>query len=343
MSTVCNPTTLQTPPSREFPAFEPHPWVRGGHLQTIVGRYLGGRRVRLPSVHHEVAADGGDRLSVLESIPSGWRSGDPTALLVHGLAGCAESPYVRRVSARLYRIGVRVVRMNLRGAGAGFGLARGVYHAGRSEDLRYVADWMASCTAGSPLGVVGFSLGGNLALRLAAEAHSEPKPALDCVIAANPPIDLASSCRQICRPENRIYDRNFVKHLRANVLRLHSHFPDLGPVEMKGVKSVFDFDDAYTAPRNGFADAADYYARTSAAEVIPLIRVAGLVIHAQDDPFIPADMFRRIAFPSNLALELICSGGHLGYLSRTPWDGDRHWLEARITTWLAIRWGCHER
>src|SRR5215210_7444257 len=95
------------------PLFEPHPLLRGGHLQTIGGRYLVGPRVRLRSCYHEIPLEGGDRLSVLETIPPGWAPGDPAAVLVHGLAGCAQSPYMVRVAARLVRLGVRAVRMNL--------------------------------------------------------------------------------------------------------------------------------------------------------------------------------------------------------------------------------------
>src|SRR3954454_22616793 len=187
------------------PPFEPHTWFRGGHAQTIAGRYLPGRRLRLPSTYHEIDAGDGDRLSVLESIPDGWRPGGPTALMVHGLAGCVRAPYLVRVAIRLVGIGVRVVRMNLRGAGAGFGVARGIYHAGRTEDLRLVARWMARRAPGSPIALVGFSLGGNLVLKLAAEASRRPLEGLDCVLAANPPLDLAGCCRHIRQSENRVY------------------------------------------------------------------------------------------------------------------------------------------
>src|SRR5262249_42572677 len=159
--------------------------------QTIAGRYLPSPRVRLRSTDHMIGLGDGDRLSVLESVPAGWRRGEPSALLVHGLAGCARSPYVVRVAARLVGIGVRVVRMDLRGAGSGFGVARGVYHSGLTEDLRAVAAWMAGRMPGSPLALVGFSLGANLVLKLAAEAADEPLAGLDCVLAANPPLDLA--------------------------------------------------------------------------------------------------------------------------------------------------------
>ncbi|HEX8202855.1 MAG TPA: alpha/beta fold hydrolase [Isosphaeraceae bacterium] len=323
------------------PSFEPHPLLRGGHLQTIAGRYLPGPRVRLPSVHHEIPIGDGDRLSVLESVPEPWSPGDPAAVLIHGLGGCAEAPYVTRVMARLVRRGVRAVRMNLRGAGAGFGLARGFYHSGRTEDPRAVIQWLAGRAPGSPIALIGFSLGANLALKLAAEAAVDPLPGLDCVLAANPPIDLESCCEHLRRRRNRHYDWNFVRQLRAEVRRLHAAFPELGAVDLAGVRSVFDFDDAYTAPRNGFAGAADYYRRCSSGPLIPRIQVPGLVVHAEDDPFIPADPFHRVVFPPRLALELIPSGGHLGYISRRRWDGDRHWLDARLVAWLARRWATH--
>lgn len=329
-------------PTGEVPRFEPHPLVPNGHLQTIIGRYFVGPRRRLPSVYHELALGCGDRLSVLDSVPRRWVPGHPVAVLIHGLSGCARAPYVVRLAARLHHKGVRVVRMNLRGAGSGFGLARGTYHAGKTDDVRRVVEWAAKRSVGSPVALVGFSLGANLVLKLAAEALTDPLPGFDCVLAANPPIDLAECCRVIQRPENRIYDRNFARQLRADVARLHAVFPELGPVRLPEGISVFDFDELYTAPRNGFAGAADYYAHCSAGPMIPRITAPGLVIHAEDDPFIPAEPFRRIAFPRQLALDLIPAGGHLGYISRRRWDGDRRWLDARFSTWLAARWGLPE-
>jgi predicted alpha/beta-fold hydrolase len=325
------------------PPFEPHPWVRGPHLQTIVGRFWPWPRHHLPSTYAEVELGDGDRTSVLESIPEGWSIGDPLAVLIHGLGGCARSPYVVRVGKRLVGRGIRVVRMNLRGAGASFGLARSFYHSGKTEDVRAVADWLTARAPDSPLALVGFSLGANLALKLAAEAADRPLEGLDCVVAANPPLDLNACCRMIQRPWNRIYDRNFLRNLRAEVARLHASFPDLEPVDLSRARSLFDFDEIYTAPRNGFRDAADYYASCSAGPMLHRIEVPGLVIHAQDDPFIPSEPFQSVAFPPRLALELIPQGGHLGYLSRKPWRGDRRWLDARVTAWLASHWSLGPR
>ena len=320
------------------PSFEPHPWLRGGHIQTIAGRYLPGRRVRLVATYHELPLVDGDRLSVLESIPAYWRPGDPAAVLVHGLGGCARAPYVVRVADRLVRHGVRVVRMNLRGAGSGFGAARGVYHSGRTEDLRAVLAWLGRRVPDSPLGMVGFSLGANLVLKLAAEAADDPIEGLDCLLAANPPLDLAACCRHIQAPENRLYDRNFVASLKEAIERHHAAHPELGPPNLAAVRSLYGFDDAYTAPRHGFAGAEDYYARCSAGPVVPRIELDGLVVHAEDDPFIPADTVRNVAFPPQIQLEMVLGGGHLGYLARTSDGWDRRWLDARLAGWLANRW-----
>jgi predicted alpha/beta-fold hydrolase len=326
-----------------IPPFEPHPWLPGGDLQTIAGRYLPGRKTWLRSTYHEIGLGDGDRLAVLDSVPEGWTERDPAAVLIHGLSGCARAPYVVRVAERLVRRGVRAVRMNLRGAGAGFGLARGIYHSGRSEDVRAVFEWVAARAPGSSVALLGFSLGASMALKLAAEASERPVAGLDCVLAANPPLDLAACCRNMTRRRNRLYDRNFVKSLRREVARLHAAFPDLGPVDLRRVRTLYEFDDAYTAPRNGFAGADDYYARCSAGPLIPRIELPGLVVHAEDDPFIPAEPFRSIPFPSRLALELIPSGGHLGFLSRMPWQGDHRWLDARLVAWLDTHWGLNGR
>lgn len=328
-------------PEPSNPPFDPHPWFRGGHAQTIAGRYLGPNRPAIPSRSGTVDLPDGDRLLVLDSTPPSWRAGDPTALVLHGLASTAEAPYVVRMARRLLDLGVRVRRMNLRGAGEGFGLARGIYHAGKTEDVRAVVDRLADLAPGSPIAVVGFSLGANLALKLAAEASRPPYPGArpDCVVAANPPIDLSRCCRAMQLPSNRIYDRSFVRWLRAEVRRLHARFPELGPTGVDRARSVYEFDDLYTAPRNGFDGAEDYYRRSSAGPLAPEIAIPGLVVHAADDPFIPPAAFDAVRFPANVDFELLPAGGHLGYIARRRWRGDRRWLETRLAAWLAERWG----
>jgi predicted alpha/beta-fold hydrolase len=198
---------------------------------------------------------------------------------------------------------------------------------------------MAERARGSPIALAGFSLGANLVLKLAAEAADDPLPGLDCVLAANPPIDLAACSTAMARAENRLYDWNFTRWLHSQANRLHRLYPELGDPGLNGVSSVYEFDDRYTAVRNGFSSADDYYARSSSLFAISRIALAGLVVHAADDPFIPAEPFSRVSFPADLQLELMDCGGHLGYVSRKRWQGDRRWLEARLAAWLAARWG----
>lgn len=329
--------------SQQVPTFRPHPLLPGGHAQTVLGRYLPDFQPAPPAATEQlVDLDDGDRLSVLDSRPEGWTRRAPTALLVHGLCGDAGAEYVVRMARRLLGLGSRVVRVNLRNAGSGFGLARGIYHAGRSEDLRAVARWIHAEAPDSPLALVGFSLGGNLVLKLAAEAAEAPLPNLDCVLAASPPLDLAACSAYLQRPAGWVYDRNFASLLRRQVARLHERFPELGAVSFRGVKSLREFDAAYTAPRNGFRDVDDYYTRSSAGPMLPRIDVPGLIVHALDDPFIPSGPFRSIQWPGHLKLDLVPTGGHLGFVSRRPWAGDRRWLEARMAAWLATHWK-HDR
>ena len=336
MSRASTPPAADPPDAGAVPPFVPHPWLRGPHAQTIFARLWPWPRARLASTYAEVDAGGGDFLSVLDSLPPGWKPGDPAALLVHGLGGCARSPYMVRVGRRLVgRLGIRVVRMNLRGAGSGFGRSRSYYHSGKTEDVRRVAAWLARRAPGSPITLIGFSLGANLVLKLAGEAAEAPVDQLVGVVAANPPVDLEASCRAIQDPRNRIYDRNFVRLLRAEVSRLHARFPDLDPIDLTAAHSLLAFDEAYTAPRNGFRHARDYYQQSSAGPWIERIRVPGLVVHARDDPFIPPAALDSISFPPSVRCEMIPQGGHLGFWSHRPWDGDRRWLDARIVHWLA--------
>lgn len=337
--TVIDPSPSADLLDDHFPPFDPHPMFRGGHAQTLLGFFGKGKPILLSVERSELLLDDGDRLVLLESAPVDCPSDRPIVVIVHGLAGHAESDYQVRFTDKLLRVGVRVVRVNLRSAGSGLGLSKGIYHGGRSEDIRAVAEDLARRYPDAPIGLVGLSLGGNIVLKLAGESGERPVANLDCVLAANPPIDLAACCANMRRFPMTLYDRFFVKQLIADIRRLHDLVPDLGPVDLARVRSMLDFDQLYTAPRNGFTGADDYYRKASAKPLLPAIQVPGLVVHALDDPFIPADPFFSAEFPSQIRLELASRGGHLGFVSRQRWETDRRWLDARFVRWLARRWG----
>jgi stearoyl-CoA desaturase (Delta-9 desaturase) len=262
-------------------------------------------------------------------------AGGRIALLVHGLSGSHDSGYMRRVGRRLLRRGLRVVRMDLRGCGQGTALARRLYHGGCSGDVRAAAAELHRLSPMSPLILVGFSLGGNIALKLAGESGVDPVPGLERVVALAPPIDLERCVALLSRPRNRLYERHFTRRLVRLVRRRHRFFPDQPPVRFPPRVTMRQFDDLYTAPRSGFADALDYYRRAASLPLLSRIAVPTLILTARDDPFIAVESFEGLDLPPPVEVHILSWGGHLGFLG---WDGQGgiHWAERRVADWLML-------
>lgn len=322
----------EQPPDR-LEEFRPLPLLGNPHVQTVLGTYLGGPLWSIASEERRVPVDDGDWLVVHDSVPPGWRPGEPVALLVHGLGGSHRSGYMRRLTVQLLPRGLRVIRMDLRGCGRGLPLSRRPYHAGCSADIRVVAELIQRETPSSPLILVGFSLGGNIVLKLAGEAAEQPVPGLMCVAAVGPPVDLARCADLIAQPRNRFYERFFVRELMVLARRRQRLFPDLPAVQFPRPLTLRLFDDVYTAPRSGFRDAADYYSRASSLPLIPNIAVPTLILTARDDPFIAVEPFETLQTPAHVQVRIVRHGGHLGFLG---WDGAGgiRWAEQRVLEWI---------
>ncbi|MFQ3592005.1 MAG: alpha/beta fold hydrolase [Gemmataceae bacterium] len=308
----------------ETPRFQPLPFFSGPHTQTILGSvwpFRGcptGERIT-------VALPDGDALLLHENTPCRWKPGGPVALLVHGLTGSAKSGHSQRLARRLLAAGVRSYRIDLRGAGEGVKLARRTYHAGRSDDLHAALGLIAERCPGSPIGLIAISLGGNIALKAAAEGGL-----MAAVAAINPPIDLERCSRRFQRPENRFYERRFVRDLIANVQQRREAFPDLPAYPLDPKMSLRSFDDHYTAPVNGFRDAADYYARSSSAPLLERIKISALLLTARDDPFVDPAPFEEVPKRDNLTVWIVPQGGHVGFVD--AWGG--RWAERLAAEWL---------
>jgi predicted alpha/beta-fold hydrolase len=272
---------------------------------------------------------------VAENRPRRWRAGDRIVVLVHGLVGSSASKDVVRLCRKILRLGHLVMRVNLRGCGPGFGMARHLYHSGRSEDLREVNRWLGSKFPDSPVTQIGISLGGNITLKMAGEDGSVPSGRLDSLIAVSAPIDLAASARRLAQPENRFFDRYFAGLLVRHVARLVRRFPDLPHIGFPKDMTVRLFDDLCTAPWSGFRDAADYYAQSSSEQFIPRIRCSALVLCAADDPIVEAQSYRRLPPLENVQRVLTSHGGHVGFLARPArfWRGVR-WMDDMILDWM---------
>lgn len=312
--------------------FRPLPFLRNPHVQTVLAALVPGPGCPFPDQRRVVRLPDGDALVLHNNTPAGWKPGDPLALLVHGLSGSHLSPHIRRMAALLLARRVRVVRMDLRGAGAGVSLARHTYHAGRSDDIRAALDEMRAWSPTSPLLLIGLSLGGALVLKMAAEAADRPMPGLVRVAAAAPPIDLPRCAELLALPKNRIYEDRFIRDLTLEARLRQRFFPDLPPLRFPRRMTMRLFDELYTAPRGGFADALDYYHRASCATLIPNIQVPTLILTARDDPFIAVEPFERLKVPPHVLIRIVPHGGHIGFLG---WDGAGgiYWAERRMVEW----------
>ncbi len=323
-------------PGRDGPTVAPFrafPFLTRPHLQTIMAAKFH-LPLEPPAERRQVSLPGGDRLVLEVSTPAGWRAGDLTAVLVHGLCGCAQSGYLVRVARKLHRRGIRAVRVNLRGCGAGQGLAREPYHSGRSEDVLAVLEELRREGDASRIALVGFSLGGNIALKLAGELGEEAAPLLEQVIAVCPPVDLLASSRRISSPANRLFERMFLKLLRKEVACRQARYPDLPRIDLPARLSLMEFDEIYTAPRCGFASALDYYRRASSLPLLSRIALPCRILLSDDDPLIDTSSLRDLALPTSVRVIRTPRGGHLGFLG-APWaSGGFRWMDSQVLEWL---------
>jgi predicted alpha/beta-fold hydrolase len=316
--------------------FRPFPFLANPHVQTVLGAMWNGTPPARIDRAHVVPLSDGDRLVLHDSVPPRWRPGGRMALLVHGLGGSHRSGYMGRLAALLLPHGVRVFRMDLRGVGRGKALARRTYHGGCSEDVRAAAQAIHQWGPGSPLALIGLSLGGNIALKLAAEAAGFPLPNLECVAAVSPPVDLGHCASLLAQPRNRFYENHYLRALVDQVRRHERRFPDLPPIRFPQHLTMRLFDDLCTAPRWGFADALDYYRRASSLPLISRIREPTLILTARDDPFIDAAPLERLKGLAPIEVQITKHGGHLGFLGRDGAGGVR-WAEQRVVEWVAGR------
>jgi predicted alpha/beta-fold hydrolase len=313
--------------------FRPLLFLGNRHVQTVLGNWPLGPAPHLAARQRHVVLPDGDRLVLHDSVPPRWRPGQRIALLVHGLGGSHRSGHMIRLTDVLLARGLRVVRLDLRGAGRGAAWARKSYHGGCSEDVRAAAVEIHRHSPTSPLVLVGMSLGGNIALKLAGEATSRPVPGLERVAAVSPPIDLAGSAALLALPRNRLYEQFFVRNLLEQVRRQERYFPDLPRVRFPRRMTMRLFDDLYTAPRGGFADALDYYHRASALLRIRDIAVPTLILTARDDPFVTVEPFAGLGAPGPVEVHVTERGGHLGFLGPDGAGGIR-WAERRVMEWI---------
>ena len=265
------------------------------------------------------------------------RAAAMTAVIVHGLEGSSQSTYVIGTGNKAWAAGMNVVRMNVRNCGGTERLAPTLYHSGLSSDVGAVVNELIAKDGLARVGIAGFSMGGNLVLKLAGEWGTAAPRQVKAFAAVCPGMDLAASATELHRPLNRIYEWRFLLSLWRSIGRKARLFPKIfRRPGWRAMRSLRDFDNEVTARYCGFAGAEDYYARASASPLVGRIAVPTLVIHAEDDPFVKILPQTRAALKGNSLVRLVETkhGGHCAFVGEANgYDG--RWAERRIVEFFA--------
>ena len=275
-----------------------------------------------------------------DDCPIAWQSGDRIALLVHGLGGSHESNYMVRIAAKLNTCGVRTFRKDLRGYGAGLSVARGHSHAGKSEDLASVLDYIIDRFPQSPISLVGFSMGANILLKFLGEMGELMPSAVVSAMAVAPPVDLSFCAMNLRKSVNRFYDWSFMRTLHRLIQQRRRAVSDMIDIPLRPLPPrLREFDNQFVAPLNGFSGAKEYYQRCSSAQFLTDISIPTLIISAADDPIIPSRIFQNLPLSPAIELHITAHGGHLGFIGVSGIDPDRRWMDWRVVDWVTQR--CH--
>jgi len=259
-----------------------------------------------------------------------------TVIIVHGLEGSSESQYMLGIAAKGMAAGMNVVRMNQRNCGGTDALSPTLYHSGRSQDIAAVAKNLQLQDRISRFALAGFSMGGNLVLKLAGEWGKGGPPQFRAVAAVCPSMNLAASADALHIPANRLYEYYFMWQLRRRLRAKARFFPRVFDTSrMRGVTSLRDFDDKVTAHYCGFEGASDYYERSAAANVVDRIAVPTLILHAANDPFIRIlpETRRKILSNPHITFVETEDGGHCSFLAQPDGD-DGRWAERQVVEFL---------
>jgi len=311
--------------------FDPHPLVRGPIAQTITGSQFTGNPELPRKIQHRVRLDEKNLLLMYEL--KAPEESAPVVLIGHGMGGCSESGYVRRIASKLLQEGFGVFMMNQRGSGRGIGLCDRLWNGGSSEDLARTIQYIADRYPARKILVMGFSLTGNVLLKYLGEDRQIPSNVLS-TLAVNPPIDLKVASQQISEgPWSNTFNKYYLKLMNRQVEALAQCHPDaFRPA--KTPNTIWEFDVKYTAPAFGYSSAEAYYEACSSKQFLENIAVPTTILCSQDDPFIPSEIFQNARMSQQIDFINPEFGGHMGYISRSRNDlGDRRWMDFICVQW----------
>ncbi len=303
---------------------------RRGHWQTIYPTLF--RKLPKPDYQRETILTADQDFLDLDWCKNGSRR---LVILTHGLEGHSNAIYMRGMVRALTLNGWDTLSWNMRGCSGRPNATIKAYHSGATEDLLAVFTHALFKKDYEEISLIGFSLGGNLTLKFLGEHHESMSSLITKAVVISVPCDLQSSARKLAILKNRIYQRRFLKTLKAKALAKATQFPGkLDPKKLKRLKNIEAFDEAYTAPIHGFKSAADYYESCSSSKYLSEISVPTLLVNALDDPFLTPACFPYEAAQKNpcLFLETPKHGGHVGFFRGAK--SNLFWSEQRTMEFL---------
>lgn len=305
--------------------FQPHPLLKSPHLQTLWAQFFPPPKYRGRA--ETLTLSDGDFLE-LE-----WFDAEgPLAIILHGLEGSIDSAYARAICKTLHQANYQVLFMHFRGCGEATNLKARSYHSGDTQDFQEVLDYAQQVTGKTVDTAIGYSLGGNVLLKYLGEQGTKCK--INKAVAVSVPFQLADAAKRLEKGPSRLYQHVLIKRLRRSYERKFSSIASPLKVDVNTLNTFCEFDDAVTAPLNGFKDVHEYYAQSSSRQFIPSITTNTLIIHAKDDPFMFQDSSPTTAeLPICVKLELTEHGGHVGFISGTFMT--QRWLEPRILRFIS--------
>lgn len=327
--------------------YRPHPLLKSGHLQTLMVGFMCGQRPAHNAVPIEIPLADGEKLIVHEEMGSPIQNASDLVILIHGLGGDHRSPYLQRIALRLRQAGVRVWRVDLRGCGDGLRLAWRPAHAGSSEDLAAVVHAATSRYPGSPIHVVGFSLSGNILLKMLGEAatgalHSPLNlSAIASTIAIAPPINLSDCADNMDRFTRSLYTRYYLRVLAEQVQLRSAQWPQWRQVPSgPPIKTIRQFDARYTAPLAGFESTDHYYSQASSARWLQHVTTPTTLMVDRHDPIVTVKSLDAAHLnPNSTELIVTSHGGHMGYFGLDESGRLIRWMEHFVVQQLKSKIG----
>lgn len=311
--------------------FKPAKYLGNPHLQTIFPLLV--TAVKPPYLREEFFFEDGDFTEIVWSQDPAAKDYKHVTVLFHGLGGSIDSHYIQGMMNNLKEIGHLCVLMHFRGCGIKDNNSIRSYHAGETEDARAFISYLQKRFSQARLHAIGYSLGGNMLLKLLSSyAYKTP---LFSAVAVSTPLELETCAHHLSKGFAKVYQRYLLKDLKAKLLIKSKRLDLITPLglsskHIKNIKSIYEFDDVYTAKIHGFKDALDYYDKNSSKQFLKGIKIPTLMIHAKDDPFMPSSVLpSKEELSQMISFELNENGGHVGFVEGTLFSPG-FWLEKRV-------------